>query len=73
MRARVPADQVSVIPNATDTTLFVPDPTKRDKDQSIYVCCSKDFKFFALMCEFFILQLPLWLWVALYIGKEWIY
>lgn len=35
LRAKVPADQVSVIPNATDTTLFKPDVSKRDKDRSI--------------------------------------
>ena len=37
LRARVPADHVSVIPNATDTTLFTPDPSKRDKDQSMRI------------------------------------
>ena len=34
LRAKVPADHVSVIPNATDTTLFKPDISKRDKNKS---------------------------------------
>lgn len=35
LRARVPKDNVSVIPNAVDTTLFTPNPIKRPKgDQS---------------------------------------
>lgn len=35
LRAKVPANHVSVIPNATDTTLFKPDVTKKETDQSI--------------------------------------
>nr|CAG4634752.1 EOG090X0515 [Alona affinis] len=41
LRARVPADQVSVIPNATDPTLFTPDPSKRDRDQITIVALSR--------------------------------
>nr|CAG4646216.1 EOG090X0515 [Macrothrix elegans] len=41
LRARVPADLVSVIPNATDTTLFQPDPSKRDKDKIVIVALSR--------------------------------
>ena len=35
LRAKVPANYVSVIPNATDTTLFKPDISKRETDKSI--------------------------------------
>ncbi len=35
LRAKVPANHVSVIPNATDTTLFKPNVTKKETDQSI--------------------------------------
>nr|CAG4650931.1 EOG090X0515 [Simocephalus serrulatus]SVE94203.1 EOG090X0515 [Simocephalus serrulatus] len=41
LRAKVPADQVSVIPNATDTTLFKPDISKRDKDRITIVALSR--------------------------------
>jgi len=33
----MPADQVSVIPNATDTTLFKPEVINRKKEKSIVV------------------------------------
>jgi len=35
LRARVPADLVSVIPNATDASLFKPDPSQRKKNGSV--------------------------------------
>nr|CAG4636967.1 EOG090X0515 [Ceriodaphnia reticulata]SVE72903.1 EOG090X0515 [Ceriodaphnia reticulata] len=41
LRAKVPADHVSVIPNATDTTLFKPDISKRDKDKITIVALSR--------------------------------
>nr|CAG4641651.1 EOG090X0515 [Eurycercus lamellatus] len=41
LRARVPADQVSVIPNATDSTLFTSDPSKRDKNKITIVALSR--------------------------------
>ncbi|XP_013116020.2 phosphatidylinositol N-acetylglucosaminyltransferase subunit A [Stomoxys calcitrans] len=37
LRARVPKDQVSVIPNAVDTVLFTPDPIKRPQDDTINI------------------------------------
>ena len=46
LRAKVPADQVSVIPNATDTTLFKPDVTKRDKDKSKFYTFSQSNRIF---------------------------
>nr|SVE88603.1 EOG090X0515 [Daphnia sinensis]SVE89228.1 EOG090X0515 [Daphnia sinensis]SVE91729.1 EOG090X0515 [Daphnia sinensis] len=41
LRAKVPANYVSVIPNATDTTLFKPDVSKRDKDKITIVALSR--------------------------------
>ncbi|XP_046437369.1 phosphatidylinositol N-acetylglucosaminyltransferase subunit A-like isoform X1 [Daphnia pulex] len=41
LRAKVPANHVSVIPNATDTTLFKPDVTKKETDQIIIVALSR--------------------------------
>lgn len=32
LRARVPKEKVSVIPNAVDTALFTPDPSQRPTD-----------------------------------------
>ncbi|XP_075156570.1 phosphatidylinositol glycan anchor biosynthesis class A [Haematobia irritans] len=37
LRARVPRDRVSVIPNAVDTALFTPDPTQRPQDGTINI------------------------------------
>lgn len=37
LRASVPQDQVSVIPNAVDTTLFTPNPVARDGTKGITV------------------------------------
>ncbi|XP_037937964.1 N-acetylglucosaminyl-phosphatidylinositol biosynthetic protein [Teleopsis dalmanni] len=37
LRARVPKEKVSVIPNAVDTVLFTPDPHQRPKDGTINV------------------------------------
>nr|SVE73522.1 EOG090X0515 [Daphnia atkinsoni] len=41
LRAKVPANHVSVIPNATDTTLFKPDVSRRDKDKITIVALSR--------------------------------
>nr|SVE76351.1 EOG090X0515 [Daphnia longispina] len=41
LRAKVPANYVSVIPNATDTTLFKPDISKRETDKIIIVALSR--------------------------------
>lgn len=41
LRAKVPANYVSVIPNATDTTLFKPDVSRRDKDKITIVALSR--------------------------------
>nr|SVE74148.1 EOG090X0515 [Daphnia barbata] len=41
LRAKVPANHVSVIPNATDTTLFKPDVLRRDKDRITIVALSR--------------------------------
>nr|SVE70389.1 EOG090X0515 [Daphnia similis]SVE71644.1 EOG090X0515 [Daphnia similis] len=41
LRAKVPASYVSVIPNATDTTLFKPDVSRRDKDKITIVALSR--------------------------------
>nr|SVE84223.1 EOG090X0515 [Daphnia pulex] len=41
LRAKVPANHVSVIPNATDTTLFKPDVTKKETNQIIIVALSR--------------------------------
>nr|CAG4636131.1 EOG090X0515 [Eubosmina coregoni]SVE69766.1 EOG090X0515 [Eubosmina coregoni] len=41
LRARVPANQVSVIPNATDCSLFTPDPSKRDESKITIVALSR--------------------------------
>lgn len=35
LRASVPSERVSVIPNAVDTFCFTPDPTQRNKSQSL--------------------------------------
>lgn len=32
LRAKVPKEKVSVIPNAVDTAFFTPDPIRRPKD-----------------------------------------
>lgn len=32
LRARVPKEKVSVIPNAVDTAFFIPDPSQRPND-----------------------------------------
>lgn len=34
LRARVPKERVSVIPNAVDTALFTPDPSRRPQDDT---------------------------------------
>uniref|UniRef100_A0A8D8VRS8 phosphatidylinositol N-acetylglucosaminyltransferase n=1 Tax=Cacopsylla melanoneura TaxID=428564 RepID=A0A8D8VRS8_9HEMI len=41
LRARVNHSNVSVIPNAVDTTVFVPDPSKRSRDNIIIVVVSR--------------------------------
>uniref|UniRef100_A0A8D8UZC8 Phosphatidylinositol N-acetylglucosaminyltransferase subunit A n=1 Tax=Cacopsylla melanoneura TaxID=428564 RepID=A0A8D8UZC8_9HEMI len=41
LRARVNHSNVSVIPNAVDTTVFVPDPSKRSQDNIIIVVVSR--------------------------------
>nr|SVE86089.1 EOG090X0515 [Daphnia similis]SVE86718.1 EOG090X0515 [Daphnia similis]SVE87345.1 EOG090X0515 [Daphnia similis]SVE87971.1 EOG090X0515 [Daphnia similis] len=41
LRAKVPANYVSVIPNATDTTLFKPDVSRRDNDKITIVALSR--------------------------------
>ncbi|XP_061396891.1 phosphatidylinositol N-acetylglucosaminyltransferase subunit A [Musca vetustissima] len=37
LRARVPKERVSVIPNAVDTALFTPDPSQRPQDDTINI------------------------------------
>uniref|UniRef100_A0A1A9X022 phosphatidylinositol N-acetylglucosaminyltransferase n=1 Tax=Glossina brevipalpis TaxID=37001 RepID=A0A1A9X022_9MUSC len=37
LRARVPKEKVSVIPNAVDTAFFIPDPSQRPNDGSINI------------------------------------
>ncbi|XP_017485088.1 PREDICTED: phosphatidylinositol N-acetylglucosaminyltransferase subunit A isoform X2 [Rhagoletis zephyria] len=37
LRARIPKEKVSVIPNAVDTALFTPDPSKRPVDGTINI------------------------------------
>ncbi|XP_004529462.1 N-acetylglucosaminyl-phosphatidylinositol biosynthetic protein isoform X1 [Ceratitis capitata] len=37
LRARIPKEKVSVIPNAVDTALFTPDPSKRPTDGTINI------------------------------------
>ncbi|XP_005185912.2 phosphatidylinositol N-acetylglucosaminyltransferase subunit A [Musca domestica] len=37
LRARVPKERVSVIPNAVDTALFTPDPSRRPQDDTINI------------------------------------
>ncbi|CAH0387782.1 unnamed protein product [Bemisia tabaci] len=41
LRACVPHDRVSVIPNAVDTTVFTPDPTQRSKNKITIVVVSR--------------------------------
>nr|CAG4650115.1 EOG090X0515 [Sida crystallina] len=41
LRASMPVDQVSVIPNATDTTFFKPDPSRRQHDKIIIVTVNR--------------------------------
>nr|CAG4640817.1 EOG090X0515 [Eulimnadia texana] len=41
LRAKVPAFHVSVIPNAADTTLFFPDPSKRDANKITVIAMSR--------------------------------
>lgn len=41
LRARVHHSRVSVIPNAVDSTLFTPDPTKRSKEKIVVVIVSR--------------------------------
>jgi hypothetical protein len=37
LRAYIKPDLVSVIPNAVDASMFVPDPSKRQQDKSLYI------------------------------------
>ena len=37
LRAGLDPKEVSVIPNAVDATMFVPDPSKRNKEKSMSV------------------------------------
>lgn len=58
LRAKVPKEKVSVIPNAVDTAFFTPQPTKRptEIDQSKINFGEKKNEKFQLFC--FYLQLP---------------
>lgn len=46
LRARVPKEKVSVIPNAVDTALFTPDPSQRPTDGTSKFLVFREILFF---------------------------
>lgn len=53
LRAKVPKEKVSVIPNAVDTAFFTPDPTKRPTDINQGIC----IRIIALKTTIFLMSL----------------